>query len=342
MKRLKILEKQSDFLTQYPDSIPSNDVVLVRENNKLYMATNNADGTYAEYGATGGGEITPEIIDELGLVTVDDISTFVKNGTVGNLYIGSDASTTGSSLVVVRQFQGQVSETKLSNVDNRSALVNRVGSIDNARLILSHEGLMVGYSGDKDTSFPAQSKHVAYIEDTSANFALKSEIDGFVDSQDISTFVTMSQVQSQGYLKQNNVSTFITMNDVQAEGYLKENNVSTFVTMAQVEGQGYLKENNVSTFITMPDVQAEGYLKQNNVSTFITMPDVQAEGYLKENNVSTFITMSQVQSQGYLKPNDVSNHALKSELEFLIWQGTEAQYEALANHTDFKIYLITE
>lgn len=213
MKRLKILQTQSDFETQYPDGIPSNDVVLVKENDKLYMATNNADGTFTEYGATGG-EITPEIIEELGLVTVDDISAFVKNGTVGNLYIGSDSSTTGSSLVVVRQFQGQVSETKLSNVDNRSALVNRVGSIDNARVILSHEGLMVGYSGDKDTSFPAQLKHVALIEDTSANFALKTELDGFVDSQDISTFITMSQVEGQGYLKQNNVSTFITMPEV--------------------------------------------------------------------------------------------------------------------------------
>jgi hypothetical protein len=211
MKRLKILQTQSDFETQYPDGIPSNDVVLVREHNKLYIATNNTDGQFTEY---TGGTIDSSTIEDLGLVTLNDISTLVsvndasvyaKLGTtnMGNMIIGSNTSTAGYSYTSRRLYNGHESLSRFANTDNRTAILNKVGSVENARIILDHNGLELDYSGDISTNFTEHRKHVALIEDTSANFALKSELTGLVDSNDISAF-----------LKQNDVSTYAMKSDL--------------------------------------------------------------------------------------------------------------------------------
>lgn len=249
MKNLKILQTQEEFDTIYANGVPSNDVVLIKDSNKVIMSTNNGDGTFREY--EGGGTIDASTIDELGLVTVDmiedfitaddistkldaaDISTLVSvndasvyaklNTTnMGNLYIGSNTSTAGYSVAVRRLFNNLESISMFSNTDFKTTIANRVGSVNNARMILTHEGLEVAYSGNRDTAFPATGKHVTYVEDTSANFAQK-----------------------------------------------------------------------------------------NDISTFISL-------------------------------NDVSNHALKSELDFIVWQGSQSQFDALENHTQYKLYLITE
>lgn len=207
MKNLKILQTQEEFDKIYANGVPSNDVILIKDSNKVIMSTNNGDGTFREY--EGGGTIDASTIDELGLVTVDmienfitvddistkldanDISTLVsvndasvyaKLGTtnMGNLYLGSNTSTAGYSVAVRRLFNNLESISLFSNADFRTSIANRVGSVNNARMILTHEGLEVAYSGNRDTAFPATGKHVTYVEDTSANFAQKNDISTFI------------------------------------------------------------------------------------------------------------------------------------------------------------------
>lgn len=200
MKRLKILQTQSDFEIQYPDGINSNDVVLVKENDKLYMATNNADGTYTEY---QGGTIDPSVIAEYGLITADDISAFITATDLQNevsTFISDDINDPYLKTSDV-DLSGYIDESYMSSHDEMMT-----------QAIIADVSTMIDF--DPDDPFLKQSD---------------VDLTGYVTATDVQNEVSIYATES---FVNNSVSTFITENNVSiyaTESYVN-NSVSTFIT----------------------------------------------------------------------------------------------------------------
>jgi len=387
MKRLKIVNDSSEFNVLYSEGVPSNDIVLIKDTGSVIMSTNNATGEYAEY--SGSGTLDPSVIDELGLVTVDmiedlitlndvsnkleindistkleadDVSVFAKlnAANAGNLIIGGSNDTTGYSIRVVKKFNGHESLSGFGNGDNRTNISNKVNGVDNAKLTIDHEKLTFSYSGDISTNYSAgYQKHVAFIEDTSENFATKNEV---------STFCTLSQVQGEGYLKSNDVSNLALKSEL--EGFVDANDISAFLTSNDISnlGGGGVSADDISLFITESDL--ETYLSTNGyvLDDGLTDPVIR-ESYMSDHDAmmqqnfdETYMTYAGFDSS---VSNYVSNYMANSDVAYssdldnylpiadasrdfmtkdasLFWVGDASAYALLSNHTDYKLYLIIE
>ena len=240
MKQLKVLDTQQDFDNLYPEgSVPSKDIAYIKSTKEVVFSTNNVDGTFEQVRATEGGGFDPEDLsiyatkeevanDISTFITSNDVSNFIDENdaskyalldghNIGNLMVGDNSSTHTYSIGSRKLYNNEESISQFLNDGYKTNISNRVQ-----------------FSGDAHTAYTnGNLERIATREWVELDVSLKLE------SNDVSQFCTLSDVQSEGYLKDNDVSIYVTESQL-------SNEVSTFIT-----------DNDVSLLITEDDLNYE-------------------------------------------------------------------------------------
>ena len=260
MKQLKVLDTQQDFDNLYPEgSVPSKDIAYIKSTKEVVFSTNNVDGTFEQVRATEGGGFDPEDLsiyatkeevanDISTFITSNDVSNFIDENdaskyalldghNIGNLMVGDNSSTHTYSIGSRKLYNNEESISQFLNDGYKTNISNRVGSTVNSRILLDANGATIQFSGDAHTAYTnGNLERIATREWVELDVSLKLE------SNDVSQFCTLSDVQSEGYLKDNDVSIYVTESQL-------SNEVSTFIT-----------DNDVSLLITEDDLNYETWI----------------------------------------------------------------------------------
>ena len=266
MKDLQIFSTQDEFNVKYPNGVPSKVVSFVEETGEVSFSTNNfGNKEFEQVRAYVGGSqdlsnyLTKEEyeLDSSAFITSNDVSQFTTSDDIsvfltsvdtskmavldgknfGNLMVGDNSSTHSYYIGARKSFNNEESISQFLNDGYKTNISNRVGSTVNSRIILDKDGATIQCSGDNHTVYTnGNLERIATREWVELDVSLKLE------SNDVSQFCTLSDVQSEGYLKDNDVSIYVTESQL-------SNEVSTFIT-----------DNDVSLLITEDDLNYETWI----------------------------------------------------------------------------------
>lgn len=221
--------------------------------------------------------------------------------------------------------------------------------------------------GNYDGTNPTEASSLKQTIDS-----LNDRIDNIVVGDDIelSNYVSKTELSSCGYVTSSYAESRYLTRHQSLDDYATKSYVMNAITNAQIGG-GDGGDIDLNDYVTKTELSSCGYLTAHQsladyatksyvldkINSIPSPSSIDLSSYATKLELASYVSKSELSNCGYITSTAIENRNYATESYVLnkvnniqpivyqnisIWQGTEAQYNALPNYTSYQLYLIAQ